>query len=215
MAENTDTGGAVPRRWLLLDIGGVLELVDDAARSETFASRWAPVLGLTGEEFTQRIAGAELPDVTRRTGVAEAYWQGIADAVGASVEQLRLMRENFWDDYCGVANDELITYLAELRGRVGLAILSNSGDGAREEEERRFRFSELFDPICYSHEIGVTKPEAAAFRIALDEMDASPGDVLFIDDVQENVSAARGLGLQAHLHVDTETTVSAIERALR
>ncbi|GAA2067261.1 HAD-IA family hydrolase [Leifsonia soli] len=152
-----------------------------------------------------------MPDATRRTGVAELYWRGIGEAVGASDDLLAQMQSDFWDEYCGVANEELLEYLRGLRETVGLAILSNSGDGAREEEERRFGFSDLFDPICYSHEIGVTKPDRDAFRIALTHMDASPNDVLFIDNVGENTDAAAELGVRAHLHVDTKTTIRAIE----
>ncbi|WP_374010375.1 HAD family hydrolase [Leifsonia sp. LS-T14] len=204
------TGPSQPASWLLLDIGGVLEIVDDSGRAGSFASRWAPVLGLTAEEFTQRIAEADLPDAARNKAVADAYWRGIGGALGASPEQLASMRCDFWDDYCGVANDELLAFLGRLQGQVGLAILSNSGDGAREEEERRYGFSRVFDPICYSHEIGVTKPDAGAFHIALDQMGAQPSGVLFIDDVADNVAAARRLGMRAHLHVDNATTIAAV-----
>ncbi|MGH1548000.1 HAD-IA family hydrolase [Leifsonia poae] len=202
-------------RWLLLDIGGVLELVDDRGRPGTFAARWAPVLGMTEGEFTERLAVADLPDATRRTGVAELYWSRVGQALGASPDQLASMRADFWDDYCGVLNQELVASLARLRATVGLAVLSNSGDGAREEEERRYRFSELFDPICYSHEIGATKPGRAAFEVALDRMDAAPGSVLFIDDVPQNVEGARAVGIRSHLHSDNATTLEAIGRFLQ
>lgn len=201
-------------RWLLLDIGGVLEIVDDASRAGSFAARWAPPLGITADEFTRRIAAADLPDITRRTGVADEYWRRLGAALGASAPQLAALRADFWDDYCGVANEDLLLHLTTLRGRVGLAILSNSGDGAREEEERRYGFSTLFDPICYSHEIGVTKPDPAAFDTAVRLMGAEPHSVLFIDDVTDNVAAARQSGLRAHLHLDTAGTIDAIDRFL-
>jgi putative hydrolase of the HAD superfamily len=214
LSEKTQPASQQPPSWLLLDIGGVLEVVDDSGRADTYANRWAPVLGLTPEEFTQRITQADLPDAARSTGVAEAYWRGIGDVLEASPEQLVSMRADFWDDYCGRPNDELLGFLEGLRGEVRLAILSNSGDGAREEEERRYGFSRLFDPICYSHEIGVTKPDAAAFEIALDQMGTQPSNVLFIDDVADNVAAARRLGMRALLHVDNAATIAAIRARL-
>jgi HAD superfamily hydrolase (TIGR01509 family) len=213
---STNQGPSIERapEWLLLDIGGVLETVDDRGRRETFAARWAPPLGLSPDQFITRLSQADLPNAARQLGVAEEYWRRFGEALEASSEQLASMRADFWDDYCGTANDELVTYLAQLHGQVGLAILSNSGDGAREEEERRYGFSRLFDPICYSHEIGVTKPDEAAFRIALEQMSAHPSAVLFIDDVGENVAAARKIGVRAHLHVDNQNTIDAIERSL-
>jgi FMN phosphatase YigB (HAD superfamily) len=40
------------------------------------------------------------------------------------------------------------------------------------------------------------------------------GQTLFVDNVADNVEAARTLGLQAHLHTDNPTTITAIGHAL-
>lgn len=93
----------------------------------------------------------------------------------------RLTISELWDAYCGEENSELLEQARSLWGGAGLAILSNSGDGAREEEECRFMLSSIFEPICYSHERGVAKPDAGAYRNALTLMCANAGDVLFID----------------------------------
>ena len=212
MTADQTPGRAV--RWLLLDIGGVLELVDDAAWPLRFRSRWAERLGLTEQEYDRRLESADLPDTRVATGVGDRFWSGYGAALGATPEQTVALRADFWDEYCGVANEELLAALRALHGKVRLAILSNSGDGAREEEERRFGFASLFDPIVYSHEIGVSKPDTRAFEIALAQMGARPHEVLFIDDVAENVEAARRLGLHAHLHEDTSGTLAVITRAV-
>jgi putative hydrolase of the HAD superfamily len=201
-------------RWLLLDIGGVLELVDDAAWPEEFARRWERRLDLAPGDYERRLAAVDLPDATRTSGVADRYWRAVAAALGADDEDRGAMVADFWDAYCGRRNDLLLDHLATLRGRVGLAILSNSGDGAREEEERRYAFSKLFDPILYSHEIGVLKPDDAAFRLTLAALGAEPGEVLFLDDAPHNVEAARRLGIRAHLYVDADAAIRTIEQAL-
>ena len=205
---------STPVRWLLLDVGGVLELTDDDAWPHRFRARWAERLGLSEEEFAQRLAAADLPDASLRSGVADRYWSGYGAAVGATREVLAAMRTDFWNEYCGTGNEELLSALRTLRGTVGLAILSNSGDGAREEEERRFGFSAVFDPIRYSHETGIAKPDPAAFRATLDALATGPDQVLFIDDHTENIEAAERLGIRAHLHVSNEDTLAAIREAL-
>lgn len=202
-------------RWLLLDVGGVLELVDDAAWPGRFRARWAERLGMTTDDFSDRLVAADLPDASRQTGVVDRYWGAIGSALGLSADQLAVIRADFWDAYCGTLNQPLYDFLAGLRGTIGLAILSNSGDGAREEEERRFRFSAVFDPICYSHEIGVNKPDAEAFRITLERLGADPDEVFFVDDVPENIEAARALGIGAHLHVDTDETIRVLDAVVR
>lgn len=207
------TGSAV--RWLLLDVGGVLELVDDAAWPGRFRARWAERLGMTTDDLSARLVAADLPDASRQTGVVDRYWGGIGSALGLSADQLAAMRADFWDAYCGTLNQPLYDFFAGLRGTIGLAILSNSGDGAREEEERRFRFSAVFDPICYSHEIGVNKPDPDAFRITLDRLQANADEVFFVDDVPENIEAARALGIGAHLHVATDETIRVLGAVVR
>lgn len=131
-------GAAGPAvRWLLSDVGGVLELVDDAAWPGQFRARWAERFGMTTDDLSARLAAADLPDASRQTGVVDRYWGAIGTALGLGADQLAVMRADFWDAYCGTLNQPLYDFLAGLRGTIGLAILSNSGDGAREEEERR------------------------------------------------------------------------------
>lgn len=201
-------------QWILYDVGGVLELVDDDRWPDVLRETWAARFGLTVEDVRARMQGADLPDMSLRTGVAEEYWRKTGDALGADPDQLATMRAEFWDAYCGTANTELLEHARSLRGRANLAILSNSGDGAREEEERRFGFSSVFDPVCYSHEQGVAKPDPGAYLMALERMHASPDEVLFIDDNEGPVRGAQECGIRAERHVRNETTIAAIERFL-
>ncbi len=201
-------------RWILYDIGGVLEIVDDHAWQRTVQERWSARLGVTVDELRARAHAADLPDVTLRTGVAEEYWRKLGAALEADEAAIAVMRSEFWDAYCGAANVGLLDHARSLRGRAGTAILSNSGDGAREEEERRFGLSSIFDPICYSHEQGVAKPEAAAYLTALDRMGTTADRVLFIDDNDDSVRGAESCGIRAVVHRDNATTIAAIESFL-
>lgn len=204
----------MPGRWILFDVGGVLQLVDDDNWPAGFVARSAGRLGISVGEFEARLATVRLPDAGTRSGVEGEFWRVYGSAVGADPALLQAMREDFWDSYCGRANTELIDFARSLVGRVGLAILSNSADGAREQEERRFGFSALFDPICYSHEIGVNKPDPRAFRTVLDRMGATAGSVIFVDNRVDNTEAAAALGLRSILHVDNLTTIRAISGLL-
>ncbi|WP_282847928.1 HAD-IA family hydrolase [Microbacterium oxydans] len=202
------------KRWVLFDIGGVLEVVDDDAWQQEWWGRWQAASGLDRGVFDARIAAADLPAIDVTTGTEAAFWDAVSTALDLDAAQRSAMRADFWDAYCGTANGELIVYARTISSRAGTAILSNSADGAREEEERRFGFSEIFDPICYSHEQGVNKPEREAYLRALQRMGAKPGDVLFIDDHQVSVDGAEAVGIRAVRHVDNATTIAAIEAFL-
>lgn len=201
-------------KWVLYDVGGVLEIVDDDRWQQALIERWSVRLGMPVDEVRARLAAARLPDMTLRSGVEGEYWQKFGAALEVEGADVAVMRAEFWDAYCGRANVELLDHARTLHGRVGLAILSNSADGAREEEERRFGFATLFDPICYSHEQGVAKPDPGAYLAALEKMGPSSDDVLFIDDREGAVRGAEECGIRAVLHRDNATTIAAIENFL-
>ncbi len=57
---------------------------------------------------------------------------------------------------------------------------------------------DLFDFVVDSSSVGVRKPDPRIFEIALQRLgDVAPGQVVFLDDYQANVDAARELGLRA------------------
>ncbi|MEZ5503254.1 MAG: HAD family phosphatase [Halioglobus sp.] len=56
---------------------------------------------------------------------------------------------------------------------------------------------ELFDFVVDSSVVGVRKPDPRIFQIAMEQLEGlAPGQVVFLDDYQANVDAARELGLQ-------------------
>ncbi|MBF4160287.1 HAD family hydrolase [Nocardioides acrostichi] len=64
-------------------------------------------------------------------------------------------------------------------------------------------YDDLFDVSCYSWELGVAKPEPAYFDLAVERIGAEPHEVVFVDDVEANVEAARSVGLLGvHWHLD-------------
>ena len=64
----------------------------------------------------------------------------------------------------------------------------------------------LFDLPMSSHLIRAAKPQPAAYETALGRMRTEPERVVFIDDKQENVDAARALGIQAFVTDSGATT---------
>ena len=93
-------------------------------------------------------------------------------------------------------------------------ILSNSADGARRDESRRYGFPELVDDIVYSHEVGLAKPDPAIFHLACMRLGVQPVEAVFIDDVAANVDGAAGAGLHAVQHESTQATISAVDALL-
>jgi 2-haloacid dehalogenase len=80
---------------------------------------------------------------------------------------------------------------------IPLYALTNMPAEVMPDLRKMFPFLELFRDIIVSGEEGVLKPDPAIFDIAAKRAGASAAEILFIDDVLENVMAARALGFAA------------------
>ena len=76
-----------------------------------------------------------------------------------------------------------------------------------------FGYKDVFDAEFYSCRLGVAKPDAAYFLAILNDLQVRPDRALFIDDRQENVHAARGVGLHA-IEFSLDTGLGALNHIL-
>jgi putative hydrolase of the HAD superfamily len=99
-----------------------------------------------------------------------------------------------------------IRYLEELKKNYKLYLLSNTNEIHRIKFHRDFKtdfdysFYDLFERNFYSHEMGMRKPNPQIYLEALREAELIPEETLFIDDMEENIEAARTTGMQV-LHI--------------
>jgi epoxide hydrolase-like predicted phosphatase len=97
--------------------------------------------------------------------------------------------------------------------RAGLrtGLLSNSWGGTGYPDEL---FPELFDGVVISGEVGLRKPERRIFLLAAESVGLEPEECVFIDDVQENVTAASAAGLTGVLHRGAAGTAARLTELL-
>lgn len=185
-------------RAVLFDVGGVLE-------TETAMP----------SHLLEAFAGRD-PEDLLTIGVRSEEWirTALRTQVGLPDRAVEQYMSDLWDWYCGDLDEAMFTWAASLRSHFRVAILSNSADGARREEEARYGFSRVFDPIVYSHEVGLAKPDPRIYALACDLLDCSPDEVVFIDNLVENVAGARAAGMHAFHHTDTAMTIRALEELL-
>lgn len=198
-------------RAVIFDIGGVLVSESDWAP----LMRWATTLGIGADEMGTRLAAVD-PDGLAAVGRLtesdlRAGWQRV---LGLTPEQAEAFVRDVWNLYCGRADDAMISFVRSLRPAYRTGLLSNSADGARREESRRYGLDMLTDDLVYSHEVHLAKPDPAMYRLACDRLAVAPGETVFVDDLPENVAAAGDLGMHAFRHDgDTAATVARV-RAL-
>ncbi|MFC9825365.1 HAD family hydrolase [Streptomyces erythrochromogenes] len=190
---------------VILDIGGVLEITPKT----DWAERWEVQLGLPPGTVNERLRDTWRAGSVGSISELEVHEQ-VAASLGLCVPHAEALMADFWAEYLGTPNEELIACLQELRGDCGLGILSNSFVGAREREAELYHFDELVDQIVYSHEIGIGKPDPRAFKAACASLRVRPKHCLFIDDSAGNVEAAQAVGMQAHLFQDNAQAIKRI-----
>lgn len=93
---------------------------------------------------------------------------------------------------------ELPPLLLELQQHYQLAVLSNTNELHYPRLFEEFSLERYFkqELVFASHHIGLAKPDPAVFTYVLGQLDAAPGQVLFLDDMPENVATAESLGMQ-------------------
>ncbi len=86
--------------------------------------------------------------------------------------------------------------VAALHGDYRLAILSN-WDDRLELLLDHYEISRYFDVIFNSHHIGMAKPDEETYRYVLEQLQAAPDELLFIDDRERNTAVAERLGIRS------------------
>lgn len=199
-------------RAVVFDIGGVLEKVEDVGQ---WLDPWRTRLGMTADAFEEALAGVDPDNLMQTGGMTEGeYRAACAGVLGLTDPQADEFLADMWDWYCGELDTELMAYATVLRDTHVTAILSNSADGARREEESRYSFGDVFDPIIYSHEVGLAKPDRAVYELTCRRLGLPPDQVVFLDNVQACVDGAREYGMHGVLHRDTRDSVARIDALL-
>jgi putative hydrolase of the HAD superfamily len=101
-----------------------------------------------------------------------------------------------WAAYRGEIDPEMMAVVERLRARVPVYVLSNAHD-CFADDMRRLGLSAAFDRFICSAEIGLAKPDPAAYLEALARVGMPANRCVFADDRIENVAAARSLGIPA------------------
>ena len=113
-----------------------------------------------------------------------------------------------------VPNEELFSYLRELKPNYKLGFLSNISDDYLHQifSEEQLEF---FDHMELSYKTGVIKPEAGAYENAAKGLGVSVDACVMVDDQERNVTGAREAGMKAVLYKSTGQLKEELEPLLK
>ncbi len=176
--------------WLLCDYGGVLSLPQDpTALARVAALVERPVDDLTAAYWRHRLP------YDRGEVTAAQYWAAVVGATQRAEVVSRLVALDV-ASWTRPNRPVLAAARAARRAGISVAVLSNApAEIARALD--RLRWMAGFSPRLFSCDLRLAKPDAAIFATALTALGATPAEVVFVDDREENVTAARAVGLDA------------------
>jgi putative hydrolase of the HAD superfamily len=175
---------------VVLDWGGVLTLLPAPGD----LARLGAACGLSGDSFETAWL-APRHDYDRGALTAADYWRRVGLADDARLEDVLAADADCW----ARPNLPVADWLRRLKeSGFATGLLSNV---PREQWQRLRsgyeRWLAYCDCLTLSFEVSCAKPEEAIFRHCIDCLGLEPREVLFVDDLPQNVEAAAALGLDA------------------
>jgi len=200
----------MPIYAVIFDLGGVLVRTEERTPRAGLADR----LGLSYDELVQLVFDsqsawkASLGEIT-----AEQHWEAVRTALDLSPDQLQGVRRDFFG---GDRLDEaLVNYIRSLRPRYKTGLLSNAWSDLRHYLENHWHVADAFDDLVISAEVGLAKPDARIYQLAVERLAVAPEQAVFVDDYLDNVEAARAAGLHAIHFRGLEQSRAELDRVLK
>jgi FMN phosphatase YigB (HAD superfamily) len=124
--------------------------------------------------------------------------------------RLGMAFDGFREVWCNIFREipPMVELFHGIRKKYETYILSNTDPLHFPYVLEQFPWLEMFDGRAISYELGVRKPNREFFIMALKKFGKTASECVYIDDIDENVLAARELGIDSVLHSSPEQTIS-------
>jgi putative hydrolase of the HAD superfamily len=190
-----EAGGEGRRvRHLLLDADGVLQ--SHPTGFELAAGRYVE----DPADFFEQVTIREREYIRGDAGFLDALGAVLAGR-GVRVPAAEV-HEAVWRQF---RVDPAMADLVRGLQRAGVAVhLATNQEPGRAAAIKASEHVAGLDGGYYSCDLGAAKPDAAYFEAVLADLGVEAGDVVFVDDNEENVAGARACGLRAEQWVNTD-----------
>ena len=194
---------------LLFDLGGVVIEIDFG---RAFAS-WAAASGTPAETIRGRFSFDEPYERHERGEITGAeYFAALRASLGVDLSDADLAAG--WNAIYLAEVPGIRLLLRTLEGRLPLYAFTNSN--VTHQAFWAVRYADILKPfrkVFVSSEMGLRKPEPAAFAHIAAEIGVRLDRILFFDDTRVNVDGARAIGMPAVLVRSLEDVATALDAA--
>jgi len=178
-------------RAVCFDLGGVILRTEYQAPREHLAAR----LNMEYEDLVKLVFNSPSG---RKASVGEIsdqqHWANVMRKLRLPDSEIGSVRDEFFAG--DILDRELLDFTHSLRPQYKIGLISNAWSDLRDYIVRQ-GFDDAFDAIVISAEVGVVKPEARIYQVALEKLGVAPEEAVFLDDFYENVEGAQRVGMHA------------------
>jgi putative hydrolase of the HAD superfamily len=114
----------------------------------------------------QSVAGRELP-------LLHMHWRERQHLIVPNIDLIRRLRPTYKTAVLSNADSTLVGRMKDVHGIV-----------------------DLFDDVVCSADVGLAKPDPRVYALAASRLGLQPGECVFVDDLADNVEAARAAGMR-------------------
>ncbi len=165
-------------RAIFFDFGGVIQRTEYQSPRQHLAER----LNMEYDDLVRLVFDSETSrKACLGAATVDAHWTAVMKKLNRPSSESHAFRDEFFGG--DVLDRELIQLMRELR---------------------RQKFVDVFDAMTISAEVGVVKPEAKIFQIALDQLQVRAKEAILVDDFIENIEGCEKVGMQGLHFKDPE-----------
>lgn len=194
---------------VFFDFGGVIQRTEYQSPRQQLAQRF----GMEYDDIDKLVFGS--PSAAKAT-IGEidvkAHWDEIARRLKLNGSAIETFEADFFAG--DVLDHSILQFLRSLRPRYKTGLISNAWSDMREYLLRK-NIDEAFDTLTISAEVGVAKPAARIYQLALEQAQVEAKEAVFVDDVQANIEACEKIGMKGVLFDDPQESMNQLKKLLK
>ena len=194
---------------VFFDFGGVIQRTEYQAPRQQLAQRF----GMEYEDIDNIVFNSP---TAKQATVGEIpvnkHWEAVAKRLKVDKKEIEKVEAEF---FAGDLLDlSILEYLHSLRPRFVTGLISNAWSDMREYLVRK-KIDNAFDHLTISAEVGVAKPEAKIYQLALEQAQVKAGEAVFVDDVLANIEACEEVGMKGIHFKDPHASMEQLKKLLK
>ena len=196
-------------RAVFFDFGGVIMRTEYQSPRQQLAERF----NMEYEEIDRLVFNSES---ARRASIGEiteqAHWTQVMKRFKLPASEMRAFSDAFFGG--DVIDRGLVQFIRSLHGKFHIGLISNAWDGMRDFLTRE-KLLDAFQTVVISAEVGVMKPDARIFDIALKQAGVSANEAVFVDDLPANIESCEEMGIKGILFSDPQGALEQLKQTLK